>query len=121
MRQFAATLRELRPADDDQRALKARAEHAFQDLEQARWAGFEEAAGSTPTAFLVVLVSWLAAMFLSFGLFAPRNGTVLAALAIGALAVSTAIVLIEEMVRPFDGLIAVSGAPLREALAVLGK
>jgi hypothetical protein len=75
----------------------------------------------TPTAFLVVLVSWLAAMFLSFGLFAPRNGTVLAALAIGALAVSTAIVLIEEMSLPFDGLIAASGAPLRDALAVLGK
>lgn len=121
MQQFAAKLRELRPADDDQRALKSRAEQTFQDLAQARWAGFEEAAATTPTAFLVVLVSWLAAMFLSFGLFAPRNGTVLAALAIGALAVSTAIVLIEEMARPFDGLIAVSSAPLRDALELLGK
>jgi hypothetical protein len=35
----------LRPADNDQRALKARAEQAFQDLAQARWAGFEAAAG----------------------------------------------------------------------------
>jgi hypothetical protein len=121
MQQFAATLRTLTPGDDDQRALKARAEQALQDLAQSRWAGFEAAATSTPTAFLVVLVSWLAAMFLSFGLFAPRNGTVLAALLVGALAVSTSIVLIEEMSLPFDGLIAVSGAPLRDALAVLGK
>jgi hypothetical protein len=121
IRQFAAQLRALAPADDDQRALKARAEQMFQEVMQARWTGFEQAVASIPTAFLVVLVSWLAAMFLSFGLFAPRNGTVLAALVVGALAVSTSIVLIEEMSLPFDGLIAVSGAPLREALAVLGK
>ena len=121
MQQFAATLRALRPADDDQRALKSRVEQAFQDLALARWVGFESAAATTPTAFLVVLVSWLAAMFLSFGLFAPRNGTTLTALTAGALAVSTAIVLIEEMGQPFDGLIAVSSAPLHDALAVLGK
>jgi len=43
------------------------------------------------------------------------------ALFIGALAVSTAIFLIEEMNRPLDGVIAVSSAPMRNALDLLGQ
>ena len=111
----------LAATDDAQRKLKVRAEQLVADLIQARWVGFEEASNTTPAAFLVVLVAWLAAMFVGFGLFAPRNATALAALTIGALAVSTSIFLIEEMGRPLDGLIAVSSEPMRSALSVLGK
>jgi hypothetical protein len=114
-------VRTLPATDDVQRKLKARAEQLVADLTQARWVGFEEASNTTPAGFLVVLVSWLSAMFLGFGLFAPRNATALAALAIGALAVSTSIFLIEEMARPLDGFIAVSSEPMRSALSVLGK
>lgn len=83
--------------------------------------GYERTANATPPAFLVVLVSWLAAMFASFGLFAPRHGTALVALFVGALAVSTAIFLIEEMNQPLDGVIAVSSEPLRNAFALVGR
>ena len=38
-----------------------------------------------------------------------------------ALAVSSAVFLILELDRPFDGLIQVSSAPLRAALAQLGR
>ncbi len=114
-------VRALAATDEVQRRLKARAEQLVADLIQARWVGFEEASSTTPAAFLVVLVSWLAAMFVGFGLFAPRNATALVALTIGALAVSTSIFLIEEMSRPLDGVIAVSSEPMRSALSVLGK
>jgi hypothetical protein len=114
-------VRAVAATDDVQRKLKARAEQLVADLIQARWVGFEEASNTTPAVFLVVLVAWLAAMFVGFGLFAPRNATALAALTIGALAVSTSIFLIEEMGRPLDGLIAVSSEPMRSALSVLGK
>jgi hypothetical protein len=116
-----AKLRALPAAADDQRQLKSRAEQLITELVQARWIGYEESSSTTPVGFLVVLLSWLAAMFAGFGLFAPRNATVLACLAIGALAVSTSIFLIEEMARPLDGFIAVSSEPLRNALSVLGK
>jgi hypothetical protein len=114
-------VRALAPGNDTQRALQSRALQILGDLEQARWLTFERSFGSTPPAFLVVLVSWLAAMFASFGLFAPRNATALAALLIGALSVSTAIFLIEEMNHPLDGIIAISSAPMRDALTILGK
>jgi hypothetical protein len=70
---------------------------------------------------LVVLVFWLAALFASFGLFAPRNATVIAVLCVSALSVSGAILLILEMNQPFPGLVKVSSAPLRYTLAHLGQ
>jgi hypothetical protein len=114
-------LRALAPATDDQRALKARAQQLAGELALARWVSFEEANSSIPPAFLVVLVSWLVVMFMSFGLFSPRNATALVTLAIGALAVATSIFVIEEMNRPLDGLIAIPSEPMRNALAVLGR
>jgi hypothetical protein len=76
---------------------------------------------SIPVAFLVVLVFWLCIIFASFGLFAPRNATVIAVLCVCALSVSGAIFLILELDRSFEGLLQVSGAPLRSALARLGR
>ncbi len=105
--------------DDEQRALRSQMQNLIADVSQSRWIGYEENANSTPWPFLLVLISWLAAMFMSFGLYAPRNGTVFAALAIGAMAVATAVFLIEEMIRPLDGIIAVQPEPMRAALAVL--
>jgi hypothetical protein len=76
---------------------------------------------SIPVPFLVVLVFWLCIIFASFGLFAPRNGTVIAAFFVCALSVSGAIFLILELDQSFEGLLQVSGAPLRAALAQLGQ
>jgi hypothetical protein len=76
---------------------------------------------SLPTPMLIVLVCWLAAMFMGFGVFAPRNGTAIAALLVGALAVSSSIFLIEEMSHPLDGIISISGAPMRSAIDYLGR
>jgi len=69
----------------------------------------------------IVLVFWLTALFIGFGLFAPRNGTVVASLLVSSLSVSGAIFLILEMYAPYAGLIQLSSAPLRAALSQLGK
>jgi hypothetical protein len=91
------------------------------ELLQTRWLTFSSAGDSVPPLFLVILVCWLALIFASFGLLAPRNATVVAALAVAALSVSAAILVILEMDRPFDGLIRVPPGPLRYALAHLGR
>jgi len=74
-----------------------------------------------PTAFLVVLVLWLCMLFVGFGLFAPRNATVLLAFVLCAVAISSALFLILEMNHPFYGLIKISSEPLRYALSQLGQ
>jgi hypothetical protein len=54
------------------------------------------------------------------GLFAPSNAITIASLLLAALSVSGAIFLILELDQPFDGVIQISSAPMRNALAHLG-
>jgi hypothetical protein len=116
-----AKLMQLSPKDDNQRFLKAQALSVTFQLSQTRWLIFEQNAVPIPSLLLAMLIGWLIVLFLSFGIFAPRNLTVLGGLFMAALAVSGAILLILEMYRPQVGLIRVSDAPLRAALAQLGQ
>jgi len=88
---------------------------------QARWVGIENEDNTIPTPFLVVMVFWLSAMFLSFGLFAPRNAITIIALLLGAVSLSARIFLIEELYSPLEGFITISTTPLETALAQLGR
>jgi hypothetical protein len=54
-------------------------------------------------------------------MFAPPNATVFITLLICALAVSSAIFLVLELDRPFDGMLRISSEPVRNALEQLGK
>ena len=111
----------LSPRSEAQRALRSQAEATTLDMGRTRLLLFEHLDTSIPVPFLVVLVFWLCIIFASFGLFAPRNGTVIAVLCVCALSVSGAIFLILELDRSFEGLLQVSSAPFRAALAQLGR
>jgi hypothetical protein len=82
---------------------------------------FEQSSTQVPKPLVVVLVSWLTIIFMGWGIFAPRNTTVVATWFVSALSVSGAIFLILEMYTPYAGLILVSSDPLRAALAHLGQ
>ncbi|PYJ17731.1 MAG: hypothetical protein DME96_05025 [Verrucomicrobia bacterium] len=116
-----AKLRELTPKNDLQKSLLAQASQIGSDVLQTRLLLMEGQQNTLPASFLVLLIFWLTGLFISFGLFAPRNGTVLAVLLICALSVSSAIFLILEMNRPLDGFIKASNAPLRKAVELIGK
>jgi hypothetical protein len=109
----------LSPKDDNQRSLKAQALSVAFQLSETRWLFFEQNAVPVPSLLLAMLIGWLILLFLSFGIFAPRNLIVLIGLLVAALAVSGAVLLIVEMYRPQVGLIRVSDAPLRAALSQL--
>ena len=91
------------------------------DLSQSRWLLIEEAQTQLPRSLLLILVFWLALLFVSFGLFAPPNATALTVLGVGACAVSAAVFLVLELNRPLDGIIKISSAPLLNALQHLGQ
>lgn len=114
-------IRALQPKDDSQRALQSRAVDSAETLLQAKWMVLANAENSIPLPFLVILVSWLTIVFVSFGLFAPRNATVIAALFLCSFSVATALFLVLEMESPFGGFIQASPDPLRYALSALGK
>ena len=82
---------------------------------------YEQADTSVSMALLVLLIFWFAITFIGFGLFAPWNATTIVALALCALAVSGAVIVMLEMYTPFEGFMQISDAPLRAALAHLGR
>jgi hypothetical protein len=117
---FFNSIQKLSPQNDVQRSLKSQAAQIATDLGQMRWLLFEQTETSISVAMLIVLISWLAIIFMSAGLFAPANATVIIALMLAALSVSGAIFLILELDMPFDGVIQISKKPMYNALAHLG-
>jgi hypothetical protein len=116
-----AKLQELTPKNDLQKSILAQASQVSSDVLQTRLLLMAGQQNTLPTSFLALLIFWLTGLFISFGLFAPRNGTVLAVLLICALSVSSAIFLVLEMDRPLDGFIKASNAPLRKAVELIGN
>ena len=102
-------------------ALSRRRRCASASRSGARWLLLEQRGSSIPLPFMAVLTFWLAMIFMSFAIFAPANTTVIATLLICALSISGAMFLILELDTPFAGLIRISSAPLRDALALLGQ
>jgi hypothetical protein len=111
----------LTPKDDTQRVLKSQALGIAFSVGETRWLQYAQMKNSIPAPLILILVGWLSTLLFSFGLFAPRNGTVIAILFIAALSVSAAVFLIVELNSPYGGLIEVSSAPLRAALSQLGN
>jgi hypothetical protein len=114
-------LRDLTPQNDAQRQALAQAQQIAGDLSQTRWLLIEQQQNQLPFPLLLVLVFWLTLLFVSFGLFAPPNATVLTVLFVGAGAVSVAIFLVIELNQPLEGFVKISNAPLRHALQHLNQ
>lgn len=118
---FYDKIQSLSPQNEVQRALQGQALKMSVDIGQARWLLFEQGGRSIPMPFLVLLIFWVTVIFLSFGLFAPRNATVVVTLFLCAISVSGAIYLIMELDHPFGGLVQISSASLRSALSQIDK
>lgn len=101
---------------DDQRALRSRATGLGNELVHMRWTLLMSQNGSISPVMLGIMVAWITVIFVSFGLFAPRNATVVAAFMVCSLSIGTSIFLILEMDTPFDGVIMVSGQAMKSAL-----
>jgi membrane-bound ClpP family serine protease len=111
----------LSPKNDAQRSLKSQALSIVMETGKLRQLMFTQGTTAVSTPLLVVLVLWLSVIFISFGLFAPFNATVVSSLFVSALSVSGAIFLILDMYTPYTGVIGISSAPLYIALGQLGQ
>ncbi|MFM8331172.1 MAG: hypothetical protein ACKN9T_05740 [Candidatus Methylumidiphilus sp.] len=114
-------LLKLAPRDFGQRWLQNRSLKISARMREDRWRLVEESQNSIPAPLLVVLVVWLTILFITFGLFAPRNATVSIVLLLCALSVSGAVFLLCEMDSPTGGIMKVSSAPMLKALELLCK
>jgi hypothetical protein len=111
----------LSPENDMQRWLKTEALRLSEEVVKTRWRILGASGGSVPRLFLGVVIFWLTVTFTSFGLYAPRNATVVVVLLVAAMSVAAAVFLILELDGPFEGLIKTSSEPLRYALTQLNR
>ena len=97
-------VQELEPHSDTQHAIQSQAESVLVNLGRERLLLFAQNESSISTPFLVVVVFWLSVLFVSFGLFAPRNPTAIVTLLVAAISVAGALYLILDLDHPFSGL-----------------
>jgi hypothetical protein len=114
-------VQQLSPTNDAQRAILADCRSQLATLGRTRLLLFEQSSSSVSPSLVVVVVSWLTIIFVSFGLFAPKNATVIGALLVSALSVAGAMFLILELDKPFSGSIRISRTPVQHALEVLER
>jgi hypothetical protein len=116
-----AAIRSIAPRDEVQRSAIARALQASDELAQVRALVIAHTGSGIIMPLLVVLVFWFTIITAGLNLFAPRNGTTLVFNILCALSIASAIFLVLEMDQSFGGMIHVSDAPLRAALAQLAR
>jgi hypothetical protein len=120
--QIHAALYVLQPGDDARSRVKERALQVLDELADTRWlVALQQNISPIPLAFLILLVFWLTILFGTFGLFAPKNATVVAALVLSAIAVSAGIALVIDMTDPFSGFVRISSGPMHHAMEVTRK
>lgn len=113
------TIRALKPVDTGQKSLQNQAIDINLNLLRQRWLLIEQQGPNVQRVVVAILVSWVTVIFASFGLNAPRNGTVVLAFLICSLAIGGAIFLILEMDRPLDGVMRISSLPVQNVLAAM--
>jgi hypothetical protein len=111
------SLIELTPKTASQRAEAATASETAAALAKTTWLQAAEESQHVPHPFVLIMIAWLSLLFVSFGLFAPRNALVVIALLVGALSIAGAVVLVVDMDSPFEGIIVVSADPMQDAFA----
>ena len=121
LNQALSDFRQLPARDLLHSQIAATAVQQFGHLMDERWKLLEDAHTSIPLPFFRVLEFWLLIVFATLGLIAPRNLLALALIVLAAVAIASVIFAIMEMDTPFTGLIAVSSAPMRDALAHLSE
>ena len=108
----------LVPKNAAEAAAKTQIITTVQGLKKTYWLMFLNSEQTTVSSLLLAVVtSWLVTIFVSFGIFAPPNTTVMITLLICALAVSAAILIIMEMYSPFNGIMRISPVAVRDALS----
>lgn len=112
----------LSPTGRRHTALATQALTITNNIYAERWLLWESPGTTVPVQFLIVLIFWLFLIFVSFGLFAPANLTVITSFLLSSLAVTGAIFLILELGEPMHhNWLQVSGDPLRRTLLEIGR
>ena len=121
MRARERVLAGLHPSTDEQRQALAVASATSDAIGQARMQMSFALSAPVSYPLLLTVVGWVVCLFCGFGLMSRGTVTSVITLAIGSIAVASAVLLILDLSNPYSGLFRASPAPFEQALAVMGK
>lgn len=110
----------LTPKTDAQKQVLATANVAAGQIAQTRILMMLQLAGGISWPMLGIVICWSLLLFCGYGLVSSVNATVLTTLALGAIAVASAILLIIELNQPYSGLFRIPAGPALQTLEALG-
>jgi len=116
LRTQQAYLDSLRPATDSQRSALSSANQANAAMSQVRLQMALALSDPISYPLLTIVVAWGAFLFCGFGLMSRSNPMAFAALAVGAVAVASAVYLIIDLSDPYTGLFQASQAPIERVM-----
>jgi hypothetical protein len=120
-RPIAEALKSLNPTTEAQKESLSAAKINLGLMEQTRILMSLQMASPISWSLVVIVVAWSVFLFSGFGVLSGSNRTTLAALALGAVSVASAIYLILDLSQPFAGDFRVSPASLEQTIEVIDR
>jgi hypothetical protein len=121
MRDPEKALGHLQPATDEQRQALATAKSTLESIEQSRLQMSFALSAPVSYPLLLTVIGWVFFLFCGFGLMSKGGATPIIALAVGAVAIASAVLLILDLSNPYSGAFRASPAPLEQVLALMEK
>jgi hypothetical protein len=119
LREREAFLNSLQPSSDTQKAAKAEALQDAAAIGQARLQMALALIDPVNYALLCVVVAWATCLFCGYGLMSKAHPMSYITLAVGALAIASALQVIIDLSDPYSGLFQVSPHPLTDVLKAI--
>ena len=114
-------LARLQPSTEEQRQALATAKAAVEAIAQSRLQMSFALTAPVSYPLLLTVIGWVFFLFCGFGLMSGGGAMQVVSLAVGAVAVATAVLLILDLSNPYSGVFRAPAAPLEQVLAVMGK
>ncbi|HKN28216.1 MAG TPA: hypothetical protein VJY34_10150 [Roseiarcus sp.] len=114
-------LGQLQPSTDQQKQALATAISTMDAIAQARLQMSFALSAPVSYPLLLTVVGWVVCLFCGFGLMSKASSMPVITLAVGAVAIASAVLLILDLSNPYLGVFRASSAPLEQVLAVMGK
>jgi hypothetical protein len=121
LRDREKALAELHPSSDAEKRALASATATVNAIGQSRLQMSFALSNPVSYPLLLMVVGWAIFLFCGYGLMSKGNPMSIAAGAVGAIGVASAIYLILDLSDPYSGAFRTSSEPLEQVLAVMGK
>ncbi len=116
-----AYLATLEPASDQEKAAKAEAVEAANAISQARIQMALALEDPISYPLVSIVVAWAGFLFCGYGLLSSRHPMPYVVLAVGAMAIASAIYVIADLSSPYSGLFQISSAPIVDVLQAVNE